>query len=359
MILHETYTKQWIEGFRNQFKTADTGIIEKMIFALSLLEELANQKVEFIFKGGTALVLLYEKTLRFSTDIDIITTLKPEIIENILNNIIANSKFTNWKLDEKRSFISNIPKAHYKMFFVSPISNKENLILLDVLFEENPYPEILNLPIASIWLKTEEPYNSVQIPTLESILGDKITAFAPNTTGIKYQNEKDLEIVKQLFDVSNLIDISKKLDIVKKSFVNSALKEISYRKLSITTDDIFEDIFQTTLLLARNSKIKDEPDKSKFDELQNGIKKLNNHLAERNFRLEQAIEASAKTAWFTEILKQNKFDEFILYSEKININDWLIQNTEYNFINRFKKTNKTAFYYWYKCLEIKKLLDVS
>ena len=90
MILPETYTKPWIEGFRNQFKTADTGIIEKMILALSLLEELANQKIEFIFKGGTALVLLFEKTLRFSTDIDIITTLKPETIENALNKIVGN-----------------------------------------------------------------------------------------------------------------------------------------------------------------------------------------------------------------------------------------------------------------------------
>jgi len=354
MILQETYTKQWIEGFRNQFNTADTGIIEKMILALSLLEELANQKIEFIFKGGTALVLLFEKTLRFSTDIDIITTLEPENIENTLNNIVGNSKFTNWKKDEKRSFIKGIPKAHYKMYFISPLSNKENVILLDVLYEENPYPKLLNLPIKTIWLYTTEPYHSVNIPTIEAILGDKLTAFAPNTTGIKYQNEKELEIVKQLFDVSNLIETAKDLEVVKKSFINSAEKEIAYRELSIKPDEIIEDIFQTALLFARNLKIKDEPDKSKFDELQTGIKKVNNHLAERVFRLDQAIEASAKTAWFTQIIKLNKFNEFVLYSQSINMSDWIIQNNDFAYLTRLKTNKKNAaFYYWYKCLELK------
>jgi len=357
MILQETYTKQWIESFRKQFKTADTGIIEKMIMALSLLEELANQKIEFIFKGGTALVLLFEKTLRFSTDIDIITTLKTETIENTLNNIVGNTKFTHWKLDEKRSFIKGIPKAHYKMYFISPLSNKENMILLDVLYEENPYPKLLNLPVKTIWLNTSEPYHSVNIPTVEAILGDKLTAFAPNTTGIKYGIEKELEIVKQLFDVSNLIESAKDLETVQKSFTNSALKEIFYRKLSITPDDIMEDIFQTALLFARNSKIKEEPDKSKFEELQAGLKKVNNHLAERVFRLDQAIEASAKAAWFTQLIKLNKFNEFVLYSDSINMSDWAIQNIDYNFLTRLKTNRKNAtFFYWYKTLELRGIL---
>jgi hypothetical protein len=39
-----------------------------------------------------------------------------------------------------------------------------------------------------------------------SILGDKLTAFAPNTTGIPYKKGKHIEIIKQLHDVSKLID---------------------------------------------------------------------------------------------------------------------------------------------------------
>lgn len=43
---------------------------------------------------------------------------------------------------------------------------------------------------------------SVEIPTADCILGDKLTAFAPHTTGILLRSGKELEIVKQLFDTA-------------------------------------------------------------------------------------------------------------------------------------------------------------
>ena len=35
--------------------------------------------------------------------------------------------------------------------------------------------------------------------------GDKLTAFAPHTTGIKIDAEKELEIIKQMFDCATLL----------------------------------------------------------------------------------------------------------------------------------------------------------
>ena len=46
----------------------------------------------------------------------------------------------------------------------------------------------------------------VQIPSVNCILGDKLTAFAPHTTGIPLNVGKDMEIMKQMYDVSILID---------------------------------------------------------------------------------------------------------------------------------------------------------
>jgi hypothetical protein len=43
-----------------------------MIYALHLLERLKTNGRDFIFKGGTSLVLLSEEDSRFSIDIDII-----------------------------------------------------------------------------------------------------------------------------------------------------------------------------------------------------------------------------------------------------------------------------------------------
>ena len=44
---------------------------------------------------------------------------------------------------------------------------------------------------------------------LDDILGDKLTAFAPNTTGIPYEKSglsRAMEIIKQLYDIGNLFE---------------------------------------------------------------------------------------------------------------------------------------------------------
>jgi len=46
--------------------------MESMVHALYLLEQLKLTGLDFIFKGGTSLVLLMEQSRRFSVDIDII-----------------------------------------------------------------------------------------------------------------------------------------------------------------------------------------------------------------------------------------------------------------------------------------------
>lgn len=56
------------------------------------------------------------------------------------------------------------------------------------------------------------------MPTFDSILGDKLTAFAPKTTGILYSKNRPVEIIKQLYDIAFLFDNITNLEIVKKSY---------------------------------------------------------------------------------------------------------------------------------------------
>jgi len=124
MIVTETYTKEWIDGFTKNKRNSNLNpeLLEKMIYAFGLLEKLADAGLKFIFKGGTALVLLLNETYRFSIDIDIITTVEPSEIENILNELIQNQPFTRWEMDKRRSFIHQIPKAHYKLHWLSALN---------------------------------------------------------------------------------------------------------------------------------------------------------------------------------------------------------------------------------------------
>ena len=56
----------------------------------------------------------------------------------------------------------------------------------DVLFEEVHYKNIIELPINSTFCIIENDLNRVRVPNFNNIIGDKLTAFAPNTTGIPY-----------------------------------------------------------------------------------------------------------------------------------------------------------------------------
>jgi len=88
MIHGETYTIEWITSLRNKLgKRIDPKLIEKVIYALTFLEQLHLHNLNFIFKGGTALLLATEVPKRFSIDIDIITEHSEEEIITILEKI--------------------------------------------------------------------------------------------------------------------------------------------------------------------------------------------------------------------------------------------------------------------------------
>ena len=71
MIDIKSLTAAWIAEKRQKY-SKDPSLMDSMIHALYLLEQLQLTGLDFIFKGGTSLVLLMEEPKRFSVDIDII-----------------------------------------------------------------------------------------------------------------------------------------------------------------------------------------------------------------------------------------------------------------------------------------------
>lgn len=55
-----------------------------------MVECLVNEGLNFIFKGGTSLVLLLDEIKRFSVDVDIITEEDKAKVETVLNKILEN-----------------------------------------------------------------------------------------------------------------------------------------------------------------------------------------------------------------------------------------------------------------------------
>lgn len=369
MINKVSLSGAWLEEKRTQYKK-DPSIIESMIHALYLLDQLTLTGLNFIFKGGTSLVLLMEKPLRFSVDIDIIINpaITKEVLESHLSKITKSSEFVRMELDERRSYKEGIPKAHYKFIYLSNvstrtkegtiISNPEREILLDVLFSENPYPVLIESEIKTDWVSMTGNPLKVKMPDVNSIAGDKLVAFAPCTTGVPYGLEKEKEIVKQLFDVGNLFHLIEDMEIFRTSYFTSAVNEIMYRpeRNIHSVQAILQDTIDTAILIARREfqKADDVDSKTKFAEISMGINQFGHFVFEGSFRIDHAQVASAKAAYLAALLLTGSKEKPEIFSAEIAASEDLIIHPEYNFLNKRLKfvAEGEALFYWRRIIKL-------
>lgn len=363
MIKEQCFKKEWLENFKKQkeHKSIQIGILERMIYALHLLERLKNKGLKFTFKGGTSLVLLLEEGTRFSIDIDIVCQVEREEVEKILKEIVEDSKFSSFELDEHRSYKVRIPKAHYKFLFDSTVNpNVQGGILLDILIEEHIYPEIIESAIKTKWIETDVT-TTVQIPSIPAIIGDKLTAFAPNTIGIPYfkgDRDSTTEISKQLYDLGRLFENVSEMEMVVESFQRHAAQELRFRKsvdenYSTTVEDVLNDTLETCLTIARRDKNPDKQTKANFKLLEKGIKSFGSgYLMEGHFRIENAMAASARIALLVAKILTKDMTPIDHYGAQ-DIKELNIENPDYAYLNRLKRQpNKSIFYYWQEAIKL-------
>jgi Nucleotidyl transferase AbiEii toxin, Type IV TA system len=344
MITNQSRTPGWIMEIRKASGGRDPILIEKMIMALTLVEELKRSGLDFIFKGGTSLLLLLGTPKRFSIDIDILVSEGTEL-EKYFQVVTGKGIFHRYEENLRKG---ELPKQHYKFFFNSVIESKESHILLDILFEENPYLRLQEVKLESSLLSTLGESTKITCPTIEGLLADKLTAFAPHTTGIPYGVNKELEIAKQLFDIGVLFDSAADLRLVDRVFGNIASTQLAYRNLAhLTPTDVLEDTFNTTCILGmRGSGAGNE-----FAELLEGFKKLTAFVYSGYFSPDTAILCAAKAAYLASLLRMHK-GELERFEAGQNIASWMISNPNYNKLNKIKKTSPEAFFYFVHSLEL-------
>ena len=71
MISGECFTSEWQTRKREELGGCDPVLLEKTIHAFALLDALATRGLEFVFKGGTSLLLRLPRIRRLSIDVDI------------------------------------------------------------------------------------------------------------------------------------------------------------------------------------------------------------------------------------------------------------------------------------------------
>ncbi len=363
MINSKSRSQEWILESCRINKVSDPTLMEKTIRAFSLLEALSRSGCPFLFKGGSALMLQLACTKRLSVDIDIVCPPGTDVI-SYLTPYAGEYGFGEIKPSDRISR-TNVPKTHAKCFYqVSYVTNTATeKILLDVLFEDNWYSRIEQLPIISPFLvMTGEPF-TVKLPSKDDLLGDKLTAFAPNTTGIPYiktvvgrgglpeERHCSMEIIKQLFDVASLFDRIDDLSAARATFEKIASIELDYRRMECgNLVPILDDIYTTSELICTGAYKNDQS--FEYKELVRGINRIRPFIISEKYNNYSAIVNASKAAYLSVLLKKG-INEIQHYNPVIDMSSVKLNDPINPVINKIKSFRPEAFFYW---MQIERIL---
>lgn len=347
VLQDKCFTKEWLDNQKAQMQRVDPGLLEKSSYALELLAHLALKKIPFVFKGGTCMLLLLDNIRRLSIDVDIVCTLPRQGLDAILREISNESRFHRFEQDYRDP--DRLPKrSHYKFSYTSVVNGKAADILLDVMEEECLYPRTINKQIATPFAIPEVEIH-VQIPTIEGLTADKLTAFAPNTIGVKYSPSASMKILKHCTDVGVLFDRCENMNALFEAYESIWPVENTYRDNAFSREQILADTIETSRLIGMLG-IKGCPDNNETRMLTQGIRQVDSHITGNRFSRNEAKICAAKAAWLATVLKSGNTEmPFPRYNidtlkdiEKTQLRD------EYAPLNRLKAGTPEAWYYWLK-----------
>jgi hypothetical protein len=347
MIHPQCLARQWLEHHGAAMNCRSLGLLEKTIVALQLVGYLAESGLPFQFKGGSSLLLRLNPIRRLSIDVDIVTQAKPNELQAVLGSISRLAPLTGHEHDPRRDR-ELPPKKHYRIFYPSAIEPKTDHVLLDVLFEPEAPPRCELVSITTPFIMQEHEVR-VAVPTVDALLGDKLSAFAPRTIGILHHPERRADIAKQLFDVAALFDAAIDLRVAADVYAVVHARQLVYRQVAYSIADTLNDSIETGFLYSQlDLKGGLKTEHGLF--VQDGLTGLQNHLVNQPFRRDEARIAAGKAAcvaaWILRRpvgmplpdLRYQPANVAALREAQIAA-PWLP-------LNRLKGGNPEAFHYW-------------
>lgn len=352
MISIESLSSQWIDRVAAVYGYRDKALLEKAIRALLLVESLVREGCPMIFKGGSCLLLLLKDSLhRLSIDVDIICPPGTDIGKYLER--IPMYGFTRVVQSGSASSRQNLPISHSKVFFDVEYKTSigEAYIKLDVLYEDCPYSNVVQIPVEHRFIKSDGAPVLVNVPSVEDMLGDKITAFGPESIGIPYfKKERDcsLEIMKQLFDIGRLFENVSDFSAVYWSFLKVSEIELGYRGMSGQIERYYDDVRGSAMSISTRGRLGN----GKFEAFQRGIIRLKPFMYQRSYLIQDAVIDAARSAYLitcfqTGRVKVEKYESSAGLPDELTIGKALPAS-----LSRLKASSPEAFFYWAKTDEI-------
>jgi len=332
-----------LESLRKELQFSDRGIFEKTVYAFSLLGELLRIYPGLIFKGGTSILLHIFPPVRLSIDIDILLPEKEQAgLKDALNRMALVSEWFDAVTEDTRH--GKIPKAHYKFQFASQFSKEPQYVLLDVVFTEHPYKKIVEKDLSRLPLFFADIKTVVLVPTPEGLLGDKMTAVSSNTMGIPLNENRSMQVLKQVIDLGELFKVTSDVDDIRQSFLRTVEQENGFRKTIYSIDEVLDDV--TNIAFKYSQFLLKGADNS-FPEIvliNEGLNRVGNHL---RLKIDQrSIKvAFARIAYMASVLKSKDKKSFIKTVDLALVKDAEFLE-KYKVLERLKVVNPEAYFYW-------------
>jgi predicted nucleotidyltransferase component of viral defense system len=111
MLTSRCFTRDWIVRQMHATGARDATNLEKCILALELVSRLSAAGLNFVFKGGTCLVLHLQPIRRLSIDVDIATLEPLERVKEALAKVVARPPFTGYQHQTERDADSPPPNT--------------------------------------------------------------------------------------------------------------------------------------------------------------------------------------------------------------------------------------------------------
>jgi predicted nucleotidyltransferase component of viral defense system len=356
------FTQQWNNTQRMRLGKCDPGILEKCVHALTLVGHLVESRLPFIFKGGTSLLLHLPQVRRLSRDIDIVCGRPAADVDAAVSVIGRRTPFLRWEADIRGA--RGLPqRRHFKFFYHSALpGNPEQEILLDVVEESREVHTIVNRPIRTSFLEPESEI-LVRVPTIESLLGDKLTAFAPHTTGVPFYQQNGEEqlqqVAKQLFDVGVLFDVASDFNTVARTYDAVSAQESEYRGNQHSREAALDDTIRACLALTASKK-RDLASYPDAPLLHDGMNRLQGHLTWPEFLRgrEPRRTLAARAAVLAAHLRAGVPFDFgsMRYTGGPQQLDALrvatLNGTPLAWLDGVKGANAEAYYYWHGAIQL-------
>lgn len=333
-------------------------LIEKCLLALELTGRLQKHGLNFVFKGGTSLLLHFPKPKRLSIDVDILCLDGVAKLEEVLTEVSKEAPFTRWEQQSWRDR-ETPPTKHFQVYYNSRATNDANpSIQIDLIQAESLYAKLEDKPIVAPFGEVIEAID-VPTPSSSSLLGDKLATLAPSTIGYLYQpitrsgadgEPRPIKVAKHLFDIGELGTVASNLQETIDTYQKVHKEQLLFREREYTIEECLNDTQDVAHWVCFPRVPKDKDALTKFNYMRDGLANLNSHLFTTGYGHAGAKIAAGTAALVAEIVRQNKatFDLPTFLAApwtREQLRESKLEG-QWEFLNKLHRTDPDSFKCW-------------